>query len=195
MLRPIRISPPAAKPVSLVEAKSAAKVDIDDDDVLIDGMIDAAISHLDGWSGVLGRCLINQGWRLSLCDWPACRFIRLPFPDVSAVTVKYFDADNAEQTVSGSLVQLLDDELGTFVRFSDDFAFPSVFDDRGDGVKVEFTAGYGESATDVPQSIRTAILLMVAHWYNNREASTEGQQSEIPFGASALIAPFRRVGV
>ncbi len=195
MLRPIRISAPGAKPVSLVEAKGAAKVDFDDDNALIEGMIDAAISHLDGWSGVLGRCLINQGWRLSLCDWPACRFIRLPFPDVSAATVKYFDEDNAEQTVTASLVTRLEDERGTVIRFSDDFTFPSVFDDRGDGVQVEFTAGYGATAADVPPAIRTAILLMVAHWYNNREASTEGQQSEIPFGASALIAPFRRVGV
>ncbi|ASQ10646.1 head-tail connector protein [Sinorhizobium meliloti] len=195
MLRPIRISAPDAKPVSLVEAKGAAKVDFDDDNALIEGMIDAAISRLDGWSGVLGRCLINQEWRLSLCDWPTCRFIRLPFPDVSAATVKYFDEDNAEQTVSASLVTRLEDERGTIIRFSDDFAFPSVFDDRGDGVQVEFTAGYGENAADVPHAIRTAILLIVAHWYNNREASTEGQQSEIPFGASALIAPFRRVGV
>ncbi len=195
MLRPIRISPPAEKPVSLLEAKSAVRVDTDDDDVLIDGLIDAAISHLDGWSGVLGRCLVNQDWRLSLRDWPSCRFIRLPFPDVSAVTVKYFDETDTEQTVSASLVALLEDELGAFIRLSDAFTFPSVYDDRGDGVQVAFTAGYGASATDVPQAIRTAIMLMVAHWYNNREASAEGQLSEIPFGASALIAPFRRIGI
>ena len=195
MLRPIRISPPAEKPVSIPEAKSAARVDTDDDDALIGGLIDAAISHLDGWSGVLGRCLVNQDWRLSLRDWPSCRFIRLPFPDVSAVTVKYFNESDTEQTVSASFVQLLEDELGAFIRFSDEFTFPGVFDDRGDGVRVHFTAGYGPAATDVPPSIRTAILLMVAHWYSNREASVEGQTSEIPFGASALIAPFRRIGI
>ncbi|ASY56485.1 Gene Transfer Agent (GTA) ORFG06 [Sinorhizobium sp. CCBAU 05631] len=171
------------------------RLDAGDDDAVVTALIDAAISHLDGWSGVLGRCLINQGWRMSLSDWPACRFIRLPFPDVSAATVKYYDPDNAEQAVSMSFVTRLEDERGTLIRFSDEFAFPSVFDDRGDSVQVEFTAGYGANSTDVPQAIRTAILLMVAHWYNNREASIAGQQSEIPFGASALIAPFRRVGV
>lgn len=195
MLRPIRIAAPGVKLVSLVDAKNAAKVDSNDDDALIEGMIEAAISHLDAWSGVLGRCLINQDWRLSLRDWPACRFIRLPFPDVSAATVKYFDESNDEQTVSGSLFTRLEDERGTLIRFSDEFAFPSVFGDRGDGVQVEFTAGYGANATDVPQAIRTAILLIVAHWYNNREASVEGQQSEIPFGASALLSPYRRIGI
>lgn len=195
MLRPIRITPPAASPVSIDEARAHCRVDSDDDDAVISALIDTAVSHLDGWSGVLGRCLIDQDWRVSLRDWPVCRVIRLPFPDVSAATVKYFDAANAEQTVAADVVTLLEDERGAFVRFSDGFSFPSVYDDRDDGVRVEFTAGYGAAAADVPQSIKTAILLMVAHWYNNREASAESQSSEIPFGVSALIAPFRRVGV
>lgn len=195
MLRPIRVSPPAIAPVSLADAKSAANVDSTDDDVLIQSMIDAAVSHLDGWSGVLGRCLINQTWRISFSDWPFCRYIRLRFPDVSVATVKYFDEDNSEQTVPSEFVTRLEDDRGVIIRFSDGFNFPSVFGDRGDGVQVEFTAGYGAQVEDVPKAIRTAILLIVAHWYNNREASIEGLQSEIPFGASALIAPFRRVGV
>ncbi|MDI6834513.1 MAG: head-tail connector protein [Rhizobiaceae bacterium] len=195
MLRPVRITPPAVSPVSIDEARAHCRVDSDDDDAVISALIDAAVSHLDGWSGVLGRCLIHQDWRISFGDWPACRFMRLPLPDVSAAMVKYFDSDNVEQTVSASLFTSIEDERGTVVRFGDNLTFPSVYDDRSDGVRVEFTAGYGAAATDVPPAIRTAILLMVAHWYNNREASAEGPQSEIPFGVSALIAPFRRVGV
>jgi len=195
MLRPVLVTPPGAKPVSLEEAKAHCRVDVDDDDTVIGGMIDAAISHLDGWAGVLGRCMINQVWRVNLEDWPRCGIIRLPFPDVSAAAIKYFDADNAEQTVSASLFERLEDELSVFLRLGDAFTYPALFDDRSDGVKVEFTAGYGAAASNVPAVLKTAILMIVAHWYENREASAAGSLSEIPFGASMLIAPFRRVGV
>ncbi|MCA1368078.1 phage head-tail connector protein [Bradyrhizobium sp. BRP14] len=195
MLAPKLIAPPAETPVSLEEARRHCRIDADDGDAVLTALINAATSFLDGLSGVLGRCLINQGWRLSLSEWPTCGIVRLPFPDVSAATVKYYDVNNAEQPVPATLFERLEDELGAFIKFSDDFTYPAVFDGRSDGVQVDFTAGYGGSADAVPSSIRAAILLLVAHWYNNREASIDGQQSEIPFGASALISPFRRVGV
>ncbi|NOV15880.1 hypothetical protein E5S70_07235 [Ensifer adhaerens] len=195
MLRPIRTSAPVAKPVSLEEARQHCRADATDDDAVISAFIDAAITHLDGWSGVMGRCIINQGWRLNAADWPACGVILLPFPDVSAATVKYLDDDGVEQTVDVALFDRLEDERGTIIRFRDSFTYPSIANDRADGVRVEFTAGYGATAVDVPAAIRIAILLMVAHWYANRETATDGVLSEIPFGASALIAPFRRIGV
>ncbi|WP_353641326.1 head-tail connector protein [Mesorhizobium sp. WSM2239] len=195
MLRPARTSAPDAKPVSLEEAKAHCRVDHNDDDSVISALIDAAVAYLDGWAGVLGRCIINQGWSVSLCDWPNCGVIRLPFPDVSAATVKYFDTDNVERTVSASLFERLEDERGAFIKFRDDFTTPTVFDDRSDGVRVEFTAGYGQAASDVPAALRAAVLLTIAHWYERREAATADALSEIPFGASALITPYRRVGV
>ncbi|WP_202948133.1 head-tail connector protein [Sinorhizobium fredii] len=188
--------PAAVKPVSLEEARAHLRVDVDDEDTLITALIDAAISYLDGWSGVLGRCLVNQVWKQSLSDWPACRFIRLPFPDVSAATVKYFDAANAEQTVSASLFERLEDERGTIIWFGDEFTYPTVFDDRRDGVLVEFTAGYGASATDVPAALRHAMLLIIGHWYENRESVVIGNApAALPMAFDALIAPFRRVGI
>ena len=195
MLAPIRVTAPDTLPVTLAEAKLHLRVDHDDEDDLITGLIGAATDHLDGWAGILGRCLVNQEWRVSLCSWPASRIIRLPFPDVSAATVKYFDADNAEQTVSSGEVATLHDAGGSFLRLSDSFASPSLYSDRDDAVQVTFTAGYGAAGTDVPAPIRTAILLMVAHWFHNREAVGDGSLAELPLGANALIAPYRKVGV
>lgn len=195
MRRPIRTSAPAGKPVSLEDARQHCRVDTNEDDAVIAAFIDAAVTHLDGWSGVLGRCLINQGWRLTFAGWPACRSIRLPFPDVSDATVKYFDVDNVEQTVDASLFELVEDERGAVIEFRDGFSSPAIFVDRSAAVTVEFIAGYGPAAGDVPQAIRTAISLMIAHWFNHREAATEGQSAEIPFGASLLIAPFRRTAI
>ncbi len=40
---------------------------------------------------------------------------------------------------------------------------------------------------DVPEGIRAAILLLVGHLYENREASIDKALSEIPFGVKALL--------
>lgn len=35
---------------------------------------------------------------------------------------------------------------------------------------VEYTAGYGDAASDVPEPLKTGILQLIAHFYENREA-------------------------
>jgi uncharacterized phiE125 gp8 family phage protein len=62
-------------------------------------------------------------------------------------------------------------------------------------VKVTWVAGYGATADAVPPSIRSALLMLVAHLYDNRSAANAGNiTSELPFTVAALLAPYRRVG-
>lgn len=195
MFAPVLTTPPALSPVSLAEAKAHLRVDSNDEDTLIQTLIDAATAHFDGWSGTLGRCLINQVWTVGLDGWPASGCVRLPFPGVSAVTVKYWDASNAEQSVSGEDVSIYADERGAVVRFSDGFSYPALYDDMANPVQIAATAGYGAGSSDVPASIRAAILLVVGHLYQNREAVTTGAAMQLPLGVQALVAPYRRVGL
>ncbi|MBA5779492.1 phage head-tail connector protein [Stappia sp. F7233] len=194
MLRPVRLSAPASTPVSLAEAKSHLRVEFDDDNELINSLVLAAVAHLEGWNGVLGRCLVTQIWRQDFGAWGnGC--LRLPFPDVTSVTVKYFDRDNAEQTVPAEQFEILEDARGAFLRFIDAFAGPSLYEDRSDPVQVSFAAGYGDAAA-VPQSIKQAMLLLIGHWYENREAVNIGNiTSVLPMAVDALLAPHRRVGI
>jgi uncharacterized phiE125 gp8 family phage protein len=192
MLAPVRTAAPAATPVSLTEAKAHCRVEGSDSDAVLTGLIAAATDHLDGWSGIVGRCLVNQDWRVSFCAWPASRIIRLPFPDVSAATVKYFDEANDEQTVASGQVAILHDERGSFVRLADGFARPRLYADRDDAVQVTFTAGYGAKESAVPAPIRAAILLMVSHLFHNREAVSDSALTELPFGVDRMIEPYRR---
>lgn len=194
MLRPVRTAAPEATPVTVAEIKANSRIDHSADDTMLAILLQAAVDHFDGWTGTLGRCIVTQGWRLDLGGWPSCRTIGLPFPDVTAVAVTYYDADNVEQTVSSSLYELLEDARGSFIRFRDGFTYPAVYSDRSDGVRVAFTAGFGNAAA-VPAAIKQAIMLLAAHWYENREATIEGTTSiEIPFGVRALTRPYERVG-
>ncbi len=50
---------------------------------------------------------------------------------------------------------------------------------------VEFDAGYGDAGSDVPEALKQAILQLLSHLYENREAE------EVPKGLKALFWPFK----
>jgi len=192
MLKPVRITTPADTPISLAEAKANMRVDGTDEDALITSLIGAAVDLIDGWSGILGRCVFTQTWRQDFQDFPSGRMIRLPLDPVQSVTVVYSDTANVEQTLSGTFYSLHTDDVGPFLWLLDGQNWPSV-NDRLDAVRIEMVVGYG-AASDVPNSIKQALFLMVGHWYENREASGKSMQ-EIPLGVYALLAPYRRISI
>lgn len=192
MLRPVRTVAPAADLLDIDAVKLQLHEDGTDQDSLIEALIAAATAHLDGYSGILGRCLINQTWRQ---DFEAfATRLRLPFPDVSSVSsLQYYDANNAQQTVADANYQLLEDELGAFIELSGLYTPPVTYGYRRDAVSVTFVAGYGPAASDVHPSVIPAALMLIGHWYENREAVNIGNiVSELPFAVRALLAPVSR---
>lgn len=196
-LAPVLVTAPETTPISLAEAKAQLRVTHDREDGLITALIAAATTHVDGWSGVLGRCLITQTWRQDLHRFPACRTIRLPLAPAQAATIKYLDPDEEEQTLDAEAFGgPLHDREGPFLYLKSDEVWPAIAD-RPDAVRVQFIAGYG-NADAVPVSIKRALLLLIGAWYENRENTAIGVSvSALPAGvaAEALLAPYRRVGV
>jgi uncharacterized phiE125 gp8 family phage protein len=190
-VQPVLKTPPAGDVVSLGELKTHLRI-LDDtsEDALIELYRSAAIQYLDGYSGILGRCLETQTWTCGFVDW--CERLRLPFPDVSAAVVTYTDAAGDVQTVAEGLFEVVSDLRGSFVRLSDDFTDPPLFDDMEFPILVDVTAGYGTQA-DVPRPLKSAILMIADHLYHHR--GVLGSDSDLPFGVMALIAPFRRRSV
>lgn len=189
MLAPVRTVAPASTPVSLAEAKAHLRVDHSDDDTLITGLIAAATDHLDGYTGILGRAIITQTWRQDFDCFPAKLCLPLhPVASISSVT--YYDGDNAQQTLSTDVYELLKDGAGAYVARKADQTWPGTRN-RAAAVSVTFVAG--EAAA--PAAIKAAILLTVGHLYENREAAAEGSFAALPLAVDALIAPYRRVGV
>lgn len=169
MLRPVRTAAPAVDLVTTDEAKENLRILHNDHDARISALRDAAVAHLDGYEGILGRCLVTQTWRQDFTGWPV-GLMRLPFPDVQAISsIVYSDTAEAEQTVSNTLYELLADELGSYVRFRDAFTSPALYSDRSDPVRVTFTVGYGDAASDVPAALVHAAHVLISHWYKNRE--------------------------
>jgi uncharacterized phiE125 gp8 family phage protein len=189
MFRPILITPPAESPVTLDEVKAQATVDFADDDTLLTGLRDAAVAHMDGFRGVLGRAMVTQTWQVQRAAW--LREICLPVPDVSAVAITYADAGGAEQTVAAENTAVLPVASGTLVHLSDDFSLPTLESGNPAPIKVQFTCGFGASS-DVPASLKLAVKALAATWYETR---TSQPGEALPLGVDALIRPYRWVGV
>jgi uncharacterized phiE125 gp8 family phage protein len=159
------------------------------EDNVVQAYIDAAVSYLDGWSGLLGRALVQQVWAIRLPDFPLSRRVSLPFPDVSAVTLQYY-SDDALTTVSASLYRLQQDGLGSWLELDENASWPTP-DDRADAVQVTMTV-----AADALTLVRAAqaIKLLVAHWYRSREAVGDAGMT-VPLAFDAIVAPMRRVSM
>jgi uncharacterized phiE125 gp8 family phage protein len=190
MHQPVLVTPPAAPPVTLDEAKSQLDITYTDKDALITGLINAAVSHLDGWTGILGRALLPQTWRQDFDAFE--RSLRLLlFPVRSITSVKYDDAGNVEQTVAPANYDLREDELGPYVQFKDGFSFPDIRQDKP-AVRVTYIAGYAD-AHAVPAAIKQAMLLLIRHWFDNPTAVQVGNIVNVmPMAVDALLWTYRR---
>lgn len=190
MLTPRLETAPAEQPVSLDDIKRHVRRALStDDDAMLQAYIDAAVAHLDGWRGVLGRCMVTQTWIQPFTGWQSG--LALPFPDIASVTVRYTDAEDALQT----LTEGLDFELGDIegvptIWYAPSFSAPDLTINKPAPIEVELTAGYG-AAADVPAAVKQALRMLVAHWFLNREAVGETAMAEMPASVTALIAPHR----
>lgn len=99
--------------------------------------------------------------------------IVLPSPLISVTSVKYLDYSQVEQTMDSDDYIVSDAEPGMVVPVS---AWPSAWASP-DSLRVRFEAGYdnGESPSEVPATLKTAMLMLVADMYENRTAQTEKQ--------------------
>lgn len=150
-------------PVSLDEAKAQLRVDHTDDDTLIEAKIAALADWLsvppNGW---LNRSLCTQTIELALPRWPyGC--IALPYgPAASIASVRYYDLDNAIQTVDSADYFLDGDEL----VFVDGFFRPATYVRPG-ALLIRYTAGVGDPAA-LPSGLREAFLVALTALYEHR---------------------------
>jgi uncharacterized phiE125 gp8 family phage protein len=161
-----------------------------------DQMTAAAISYLDGRDGILGRALMPQTWELQLDRFPSPEEILLPLsPVISIDSIKYTDVDGVEQTFSASKYSLsLETNWRPRVILGYDQAWPGTRSVQ-EAVRVRFQAGYAsgnspEDTTGLPSTLKQALLLLIGHMFENREAVVTGLTvAELPMGIRMLLTP------
>lgn len=180
----VRVTAPSASPISLAEAKAQMRVEGNDDDIVIQRLIDASVAFVDA-QGVLGFAMITQTWGQWLGPNPGTVSLLLgPVQSVSAI--KYYDADGVLQTATLSDFNVFGTPNRITVSPKSGKAWP-ITQTRDDAIKIEYVVGYGATSASVPQTVRHALMMLVAHWYENRETSAEKQMVDLPYGFSEMI--------
>lgn len=184
----------AAEPITTAEAKAHLRVDHSNDDTYIDSLIIAATDYTED---VTSNSLIEKTYDYWLDAFPVDddEIIKIPNPPLISITsIKYFDDDDVEQTWS-SAEYVVDTDCAWHghVYPGRTYSWPTARDFRK-SVHIEYVAGYESSTSpvtgdNVPMTLKQAMLILIAHWYENREQVIVGSTiANVPDAYDALIA-------
>jgi uncharacterized phiE125 gp8 family phage protein len=181
-------SAPALEPVTVAEAKAHLRIDAGDEDTLIASLILTSRLHLET---ALSLALITQSWRLLLDRWPLTKDLEMPLRPLQSIEeVRVLPADGAATVIDAD--KYLADTVSVPPRLVRTGVIWPQPGKAANGVEIDFTAGYGAAPSAVPAPLRQAVLLLIAHWYENREPIAVGSaEMVVPGPVSELIEPFR----
>lgn len=174
------ITGPSVEPVSIAEVKTSARIDGTEFDTQATIAIAAMRSQAEAR---LARCLITQTLELILDDFPAGE-IELIMPGVQEIlTVKYIDAAGVEQTLSDTTYALGEDSIIADLYWlypAQDVAWPAT-QASANAVRIQFKAGYGDAAANVPQDIRLWIIAHAVQILQSPDGYVEQKFSPLPY--------------
>lgn len=181
-----RVIEPATEPVSLAEMKAHLRLTGTAEDELVGQLIAAARAQVEQETR---RALISQGWRLYLDQWSAGRVVQLPVAPVQGISqILVFDEDGVPHALAETDWRLDKSTSPARIRVKPGAGLPS---SAVMAIEIDFTAGYGAAAGDVPETLRQSIRLLAAHWFEHREAGTELAMASVPHGLDRLLAASR----
>lgn len=161
---------PTVEPVTVSAFKTFARLDHDDEDAVLTLMLVAVREAAEKY---LGRALLEQTIYYTFDRWEGDE-VELPYPPLLTVEGVYtresdgtwteYDADNyyvVTEGIPGSIVL----KVGATP--------PSAVNAPAAGFQVRYTAGYGDTAEDVPSAIRQALLTWANVAYATRAVTVE----------------------
>lgn len=185
------IAAPTEEPVSFIEAQERLRLPPDQDAAMIEAHIRSARQFVEE---ITWRALVTQTWDVFPQRFYGDRFA-LPLGKVQSVTyLKYTYSSGVETTVSSSDYHVdTVSEPGQIV-LAYGKQWPSATLKAVNPIVIRGVFGYG-AATAVPQPIKDAILLLVAHRYSHPEPvivsdRAGARETELPYGIWPLLAPY-----
>jgi uncharacterized phiE125 gp8 family phage protein len=183
----ILLNGPAVEPLALADAKAFLRVEHADDDDVIAALVAGARIHIEAQTR---RALITQSWRLVRDAWPADgRIAAAPAPLRSVTAARVYKDDGTTTDIDTQAFVLDTASAPGVIAFA-----PWSLAQPGravGGIEIEFEAGYGDTAADVPEPLRQALRLLLSHWYENRGLVADHVVALLPATVAALIAPYR----
>lgn len=176
---------PTASVVDVAAARRQCRVDHHDEDSVLSGYIDAATETVERDS----HCWLRAATvRLQLDRFPCSGVIELPRGPVNAVSsITYVDTNGSTQTWSSSEYIADTESKPGRIAPAHGYSWPSAREQFG-SVRVLHTVGYSTP----PEAAVQAILLLVGHWYDNREADGGFLDEEVERGYWSKLRSLQR---
>ncbi len=180
------ITAPPLEPVSLDYAKVFLRVDNDDQDVLIGDLIRAAREQVET---LINSALISRARRMTSARLSGSS-VFLNHGEVKEITGARLIGGAADIEIPLSALSINLRCQPPLVRVKDRPSFQS-YAAEADTLEIDFIAGFGDSADDVPMPLRQAVLLLLAQSYEYRGQANP--PPTVPMMVDALLMPYRRV--
>ena len=179
---------PTDYPVTLDDVKQNCGVEYNEHDVLLQSLIESATSQIEE---MLGLYLITQTWTVSIQATENNRLLLPLLPVQSVSALNYYDTDDADQTLTVSDFYLYKSDNWAFLEPKTGTSWPATTS-RLDALTATVVCGFGNNGASVPANIKQAVLMLVAHWYENRAAKSDIQLYDVPFAVELIISTARR---
>lgn len=184
------IVPPAIEPVTKDECKLDSRIDGAEFDSLLDSLIAAAREMCEQ---ATDRRLITQTVRVTAADWPRpCDQVVLS--PLQSATVSYWGGGAWVPLDAGQFV--ITEHLGlASIVTAQGASWPSLGSLVGPRVRIDAVVGYGNTASDVPPSLRMWIRQHVAAMLRSPDGlGDEKKMAPMPY-LSMLLDPHRVWGI
>lgn len=169
---------PTAEPVTLTEARDYLNLTHTADDALLTSLIEDARRWTELHAQRTWMTTVYEGAsryfpRGVLLPWGsdglrvADEFFELPRGPVQSITsITYLDTAGTRQTLASTVYELNTNHFPARLELQYDQDWPDTAD-HWSAVLVTWVAGYA-SADDVPESVKSAIKMLVHHYYDDR---------------------------
>lgn len=176
---------PVIEPITVDELKTFARIDGSDEDTLLEGFIEAVRIGAENY---LSRALISQSIRMIMDWWPGSVVELFRPPLISIIQIVTIDEDDIETVYDSNNYYKQVEAIPGLIILKQGITEPqNTARDHG-GFAIDYKAGYGLLATDVPASIREGLKLWATALYENRAINTEPPPEALP------LLSFHRVG-
>lgn len=199
------VTEPAAKPLTLTQVKEHLRIDVTDttDDDYLNVLIDVATDYAEKYTK---RDFITRTWRTYRDCFPYVNnyncsgydsvFVLRKAPVQSITSVEYLDSDNNTQAFDSSNYYIPKTNRFTQIVLDKNKSWPSDISDRKQSVIITFVSGYGDADTDVPDSLKQAMLLMIANLYTNRgDCSLDNCNACLDAGGKRLLNQYKIIDI
>lgn len=209
------ITEPSIEPVTLAELKEHLRISDDTEDDYLTELIVEARAEIEQASNLT---LISQKWRLTIDQWPGGRAdwwdgvkqahintlygpnssadLRLPrYPLISIDSVTVFDEDSNSAVVSVANTFDIDaNQRPGRISLKVGATWPIALR-ANNAIQIDYYAGYGATADDVPAPLKRAIRSMAAYLYSHRGDGCDPVEAMHKSGAASVVNRYKTVRI